>query len=69
MLLCTPSDLALNALELLLGAAQQVFAAVLATGGQQRIVAHHKCTEPDYFGSRALFFLELLGRPNGWKSE
>ena len=27
------------------------------------------CTEPHYFGSRALFFLELLGRPNAWKSE
>ena len=37
-----PRDLALNAPELLLGAAQQVFAAVLATNGQQRRVAHRQ---------------------------
>ena len=37
-----PPDLAPNALELLLGAAQQVFAAVLATNGQQRRVAHRQ---------------------------
>ena len=25
------------------------------------------CPEPHYFGSRAVFFLELLGRPTSWK--
>ena len=32
-----------------------------AGGGGGRVGT---CTEPHYFGSRALFFLELLGRPN-----